>query len=169
MEPCHFLDTLVHQLVFRNRRLAKFTYYCDTCGYRWVPERTSEEITSCQKCHNFKVRSSPQIGFAKEITRRPMDEILNQMRLNYLYYFGIIPTSIVDAGWTCDSPWPEVYAQFLGGDRTTDYSPKTCLVKAVILTPFLWDRSFDWSQTKGIDKVNTDHLGPMLSYFGTDR
>lgn len=167
LPPCVFLDTLVYQLVFRNKRRAQHHYACDVCGYHWRPQRMSEEVTYCLSCNSPRLRTTSTLRFGKEVPAYSkktglFQDVLIGMKTNYLTYFGVAPTPMVDCGWDGD----KVYAKFAGGESIIDLSPRMCLIKAVICCPFLWDRSFDWSQAKGVDKVNTDHISPILASFG---
>ncbi len=163
------MDSLIHQFIFRNRRRPSYHYTCSACQYHWRSERSTEEVGSCPSCPSNVITSVVVLRFGKEVPaytkRASFDDVLNQLKQNYLYYFGTIPEPFADVGWQRNFPYGEVYSQFVGGERISEGSVRMCLAKAAILNPFLWDRSFDWSQDRGVDKMNVDHISPILAYF----
>ena len=167
LPPCYMLDSLVHQLAFRGKRRPQYVYRCDRCGNQWRPERNSEEVTSCPKCGSYQVCCTPQLRFGKEIpsyTKRihHLNEVIRNVLINYVSYFKVEPPEkLVDVGWG----ELNVYAQFLGGERVVEISPKLCLYRAVILCPYLWDNSFDWTEDSRTDTLNVEHICPILHNF----
>lgn len=164
LPACGFLDRLVHRLVFRQQQRPSFTYTCDFCGFIWRPERASEEVSCCLQCRRSRIRAAPRLGYAKSVppyTRRVtwLDNVWPKLAEHYAYYFGEVPSPLIDVGWDRGVG----YAQLVSGERVSDVSPRMCLVRAMLLTPFLWDRSFDWNSAKGTDNVNVEHLSPVLA------
>lgn len=164
-KPCYFLDSLVHQFVFRNKRKAYYTYLCSRCGYAHRPERALEEIACCPNCNSVDIHGSPQLRWSKEIPRysRSLNynptSICLTMAHNYTTHFRRSD----DSGFTCGWKYGTPYAQFPGGDMAFDNSPRLSIIKAAVLAPYLWDMSFNWGNQD--DTMNTEHLTPILHYF----
>lgn len=167
MPPCYLLDSLVHQLIYRNQRRATYIYHCGVCGYPFRPERNSEEISGCLSCNSAQVSATTQMRFSKEVLpyskrTRLLPDVLDNWKTRYIHYFRAHPGYIwLDCGWEEFN----VYAQLRGGERIIDTSPRLCLIKAAILCPYLWDGEFDWNSLTKRDISKFEHLAPILNNY----
>lgn len=156
LPACYMIDSLVFQLVYRNRRRPLRTYFCNKCGHVHRPERSSEEISGCPKCESLLVHCSVQWRWSREVpsysrkTGHKFDNIYEAMFHNYVVYFKATPPpNFFDCGWGDN----HLYAQFAGGELVTGDSPRLCIAKAAILCPYLWD------------KEAADQLSPILHTY----
>lgn len=164
LPACYFLDSLVYQLVYRNKRRATYIYYCDNCGKGYKPDRASEEITDCVECGCKKMRCAGTWRWGKDIPHYSrsfynLNYLISAMQSNYHYYHA--KTIELDCGWKTT----KLYCQFSDGELATSLSPRICLIKAAILSPFLWDMSFNWTEMPNCDKINTDLISPIFHNF----
>ena len=167
LPPCYFMDSLVHQLVYRHKRKPQFTYTCQRCGFAYRPEQSSEEIACCQRCSSMLLRVVSNWRWGKEVpcysrkNTHKLQGIIGAMRDLYITYFGTPAATIINCGWEDDYG----YCQFSGGDKVYDRSVRMCIVKSAVLCPYIWDMSFDWSQPPHEDTVNTEHISPILNNY----
>lgn len=140
----YFIDSLVYQLLFFAKRKAVYGYSCGHCDFRWKPERSYEEINSCQKCHSPRIYcNSIQYRFSKQVPQYSKicawEDIIAQYEINHFTHFGAHPKeNYIDVGWDKEG---YAYAQIEGGERVNDFSQRVCLLKAFVLCPYLWDNN----------------------------
>lgn len=163
---CYYLDSLLHQFVYRYKRKPQHTYACRQCGFCYKPDRSSEEIACCPICQCGRMRVTSVWRWGKEVppytrTNRDLNEIIDKMSVNYISYFGTAPTPIINCGWASDC----VYCQFKGGNLVRDYSSRLCFAKAAILCPYLWDTKFDWNLPKTMDTISIEHFSPIANNY----
>jgi DNA-directed RNA polymerase subunit RPC12/RpoP len=167
LPPGGFLDSLVHQFVYRGTRRPSYLYRCARCGYKYRPERALEEIACCPQCQNTLLTRSSRVSWFREVNYYSRSDhriptIINIVYNSYRYYFGEWITSVVeDCGWNEEDDL--VHFKFFGGERFEDVSPKMCLLKAAVLCPYLWDTTFNWNVPRGDDCVHVEVLGPLFS------
>lgn len=174
LPACFLLESLIHQLVFRKKRRPLYTYTCQYCTHKWKPERYTEEVTCCPQCNAYLITCNTKLRFSAPIPKYNsrlslLDEIIDQVPLLFRFYFDRDVNEnekLIDVGWEND----KVYAQFLGGEKVYEFSPKLCLIKAIILSPYLWDNGFSWDaleSTSKNDKITVEHISPFLyNYCG---
>lgn len=151
---CHeqAIEGLVFDKVFHYNRRMQYTYVCGVCGYVHRAEKSYEDYSTCQKCESRGVHATQSVrqwGRTHPNGCSQMDEfgreVLSKMRENYLLYFGgrggdFAPEDILSFHWRYDA----VVARFVGGEEADDRITTRAVCKAAIMTPFLWDNSFDW-------------------------
>ena len=59
---------------------------------------------------------------------------------NFRHYFNCSPEKNVDWGWHNDA----YHVAFAGGETASGETAKIAVIKASLLTPYLWDSKFDW-------------------------
>lgn len=172
LRECYALDAMVYQLVVHARRKPALSYHCLHCNFINKPDRNSEDVFDCASCGNRTFKVSAKWRWRKDIPyycrfapipiHQEVISFLEIMTENYTKYFSGQPECIVDCGW--DTKTTSVYAQFLGGEKVVEQSPRLCLVKAALLCPYLWDAKFDW-HNDGNNNIITSHLTPIFHYF----
>lgn len=164
-QPCYFIDSLIHQMIFREKRKFFYSYECLQCSEIYPTEKESEEIGCCENCESRMLKTNKiEYKFSKkvvEFSRKPyeLDSLFNMMQKNYLYYFNEAPKeNFFDCGW--EGPYP--YARFCNGEKIVDNNIRIVIIKSAILCPFLWDDRFNWQEPKDANKVKVNHFTPII-------
>lgn len=158
-----FLDLLIHQIVIRNRRRPVRIYTCNECGYAHIPDRSTEEISSCVECSNWEMSSVADLKFTKSVPHYSSKAIdlaivFSSLEKNFQYYFEESSEDLIQCGWD-DSM---TYCQFLGGERVSTPNTRLSVLKAAVLCPYLWDFRFDWRSKKD-EIIDVEHLTPIIN------
>lgn len=164
------LDCLVTQTVFHNYKKLYVSYYCDTCGFVYQPQRSNEEVCSCQNnnCGSKRVRCVQSLKFNVEkkipyYSRGPkfISNMIRQMNTNFSAYFGNFPERDLDWEWHNGV----FHVAFAGGETAADVFPRVAVSKAAILTPYLWDSFYDWKNMSRSDAIDQRFITPLLQQF----
>lgn len=163
LPPCHFLDILVHHLVYRKNWTIHYIYHCAQCRYIYRPEKSSEEVVQCLNCKGQQLYCVPHLQSSRMVlqysqkTSNRLFDIIDIMTHRFMCYFSTPPSSL-NCGW--DTEEATLYCQFPGGDIIRDISPRQCIIKAAILCPYLWN-NFNWDNDNGTESIN--HFSPILN------
>ena len=148
--PASFgLDSLVYQFVYHNQKRVSLTYACNNCGHVYVPQRASEEVCQCGRCHSRQVRCVQSLKFGSKVpqysrTGQHLRDVMRQMCDNFQGYFGFPADRDIDWEWHGGM----YHVAFAGGDTAHDPSPRMAVVRAAVLVPYLWDSGFNWKDLR---------------------
>lgn len=157
------LDVLIHQMVFRHRRKPQFTYWCDGCTFRYIPQRQHEEYAACGNCGGQKLRCEATMrfppdtvpGYSRSYTR--FNSLLRQMSDNHIITFGDPAERVIDCGWRDEM----LYSRFEGGIEVEGDKPRLCLMKSALLVPYLWDIA------KADEPTGGDHFSQVFAQLSS--
>lgn len=166
MKPSFQMDCLVSQVVFHNFKKLSVTYCCDRCGFQYQPNRTTEEVCSCQGCGLKQVRCFQSLKLPQDRkipyysrSSRFLTQVIAQMNKNFQIYFQAPPERDMDWEWHAGY----FYVSFAGGGTAQDIFPKVAISKAAILTPYLWDTRFDWKEGKRCDEIDQKFISHIFN------
>lgn len=170
LKPGFAFDSLVHQVVFQNNKKLFVSYNCDICGHKFSPTKTTDEVSNCVSCYSKRVRCIQSLKFNKG-TKLPtysrkgsyLSTLFAQMSENFSNYFKAFPERNLDWEWHGDL----YHVAFAGGETATGSMPRTAVAKAALLTPYLWDTTFDWKNLTQNDKVETHFITSLLGHLQT--
>ncbi len=179
------INYFVLNRVFRFIPKPQYYYLCGSCDYRKTLTRVYEEYSVCEDCgKTHKLHVTPQLRMGRDKCRPFKDHIcgaiLRQMHLNHLiYYSQEAPKDFFRSGWkynalAVNNEYDEdnlygdtvnAFGQFTSGDLVEDESHMMAICKSAILTPFLWDESFDWRLRIHREKSKHTHITPLIYMF----
>jgi hypothetical protein len=172
MQPTYAMDCLISQLVCHNSKRLTLTYVCDRCGFQYIPERNTEEVSLCGNCQNKRVRCLQSLKFGNEkkipyYTRQGQHilYIIRQMQTNFQNYFKSNPERDVDWEWH-DNLY---HVAFAGGDTAMGEWPRLAIARAALLTPYLWDSMHDWKNECKRDTCDQKLITQLLNHIAIRR
>lgn len=176
MKPSPLLDSLIHQIVWHYPKRLNANYYCDNCGYRYVPERANEQISVCQGCSSPMLRLNQFWRYNKE--KAPIYTRLNshhsgdlspffeEMNKSYQLFLGDEYNNLEEI-WDWGYQRNRFWVKFLGGTKIFSDRPVVAAYKAGLLVPFLWNSSLDWKNSAG--SIGDGFICHLLSQWGRER
>lgn len=166
---------IIDIVVRHNLPKASIVYRCDNCQEEYKPQRVAEDYQVCQRCRSRCIRAIRTIRVSGDkvekekhamggLPKAPMawqigdedrklkceffldiDKLLNRMNENYIAYFGRRPPKpFLKCNWN-DERW---YVSFSGGEQVICNDMTIAVARAAVLSPFLWDRRWDWKKKK---------------------
>lgn len=172
LKPGFSFDTLVYQTVFHYTKKLVLAYNCDECTYVHMPTKTTDEVSQCPSCFSKRVRCVQSLKFNKTskvpmYSRKSpyMETIVRQMLDNFTIYFKQRADRAIDWEWHNDL----FHVAFAGGDTASDPKPSVAITRAALMTPYLWDKNFDWKNAEFVDKVNKHFITDLLGHLTPPR
>jgi hypothetical protein len=161
------LESIVHDRVLHLVRPISCRYTCGVCGHAHRPKKLTDDYGECERCESRAIRAA---FYARDMNRQYdrgcssneqfSQEVFAAMRKNLGAYLGrpMEEGEIAEFGWTGGS----FRIRYLSGEEVTDGSVSRGMVRAAVLVPALWDRTFDWKDGRRRPATRNGYLAPTL-------